>query len=203
MAGDADFLVVGARTFTGWKERPWARALAVGGDRLLAVGTESQSARWAGRRTRRIDLDGRTVVPGFIDAHAHLCDAAGELGWTRLGAERAATNNPYRRVLARRIPLCFGSDGMPYGPLYGIHSAVNGFFGDQRISVEDAFRAATAGGAYASFEENLKGTLEAGKLADFVVLEDDPFEEPDRIAAVRVHSTWIGGEPVYRSAAGR
>ena len=127
----------------------------------------------------------------------------GDVYETRLGAGRAATNNPYRKVLARRIPLCFGSDGMPYGPLYGIHSAVNGFFGDQRISVDDAFRAATAGGAYASFEERLKGTLETGKLADFVVLEDGPFEESDRIAETRVHSTWIGGERVYRSAGAR
>lgn len=199
MAGDADLLVVGARVFTGSRERPWARAFAIGGDRLLAVGTESQAARRSGRRTGRIDLRGRTVVPGFIDAHAHLSDAAGELGWTRLGGERAATNNPYRKILARCIPVCFGSDGMPYGPLYGIHSAVNGFFEDQRISTEDAFRAATAGGAHASFEEGLKGTLEAGKLADFAILDRDPFGEPEQIAGIRVHSTWIGGQPVYRS----
>jgi predicted amidohydrolase YtcJ len=150
------------------------------------------------RRSRKAGLIA-SCQPNFVGQWS----GPGDVYETRLGTERAATNNPYRRVLARRIPLCFGSDGMPYGPLYGIHSAVNGFFGDQRISVEDAFRAATAGGAYASFEEELKGTLEAGKLADFVVLEDDPFEEPDRIAAARVHSTWIGGEPVYRSAVGR
>lgn len=52
-------------------------------------------------------------------------------------------------------------------------------------------------------QEDLKGTLEAGKLADFVVLEDDPFAEPDRITKVRIHSTWIGGQPVHRSRAKR
>ncbi len=121
----------------------------------------------------------------------------GDVYETRLGRVRSSGNNPYRRILRRGIPLAFGSDGMPYGPLYGIQAAVNGFFEDQRISPEDAVRAYTAGGAYASFEERLKGTLEAGKLADFVVLDGDPFAEPDRIRSCRVASTWSGGQPVY------
>lgn len=121
----------------------------------------------------------------------------GGLYEARLGKDRTSTNNPLRSILRRRIPLCFGSDGMPYGPLYGIHWAVNGYFEHQQISVEDAFRAATATPAYASFEEALKGTLEPGKLADFVVLEGDPFREPGRIAQIRVGSTWIGGRCVF------
>ncbi len=121
----------------------------------------------------------------------------GDVYETRLGRERASRNNPYRRILRHRIPLSFGSDGMPYGPLYGIHSAVNGFFEDQRIPVEDAFRAYTAAGAFASFQEKEKGTLEAGKLADFVVLDGRPFDEPGRIRSCRVRSTWIGGAPVF------
>lgn len=124
----------------------------------------------------------------------------GDVYETRLGKERASKNNPYRRILRHRIPLCFGSDGMPYGPLYGIHWAVNGFFEDQRIPVEEAFRAATAGGAYASFEKDLKGTIEPGKLADFVILDDDPFEDPSRIKDARIHSTWLGGARVYAHA---
>ena len=127
----------------------------------------------------------------------------GDVYESRLGEERNAMNNPYRRVLRRRIPLCFGSDGMPYGPLCGIHSAVNGYFEDQRISVAEAIRAYTAGGAYAAFEENLKGTLEPGKLADFVILDGDPFAEPERIRNVRVHSTWMGGERADQSGAKR
>ena len=121
----------------------------------------------------------------------------GDVYETRLGPARATRNNPYRRILRRGIPLAFGSDGMPYGPLYGIHSAVNGYFEDQRISAEDAVRAYTAGGAFASFQEAAKGTLEAGKLADFVVLEGDPFADPARIGRCRVASTWIGGTCVY------
>ncbi len=127
----------------------------------------------------------------------------GDVYETRLGPERASRNNPYRRMLQRRIPLCFGSDGMPYGPLFGIHSAVNGYFEDQRISPEEAVRAATAGGAFASFEEGLKGTLEPGKLADFVVLEGDPFANPERIRDIPIASTWIGGACVYGIGAKR
>lgn len=150
---------------------------------------------------RRIKAAGllASCQPNFVGQWS----GPGDVYETRLGKERTAANNPYRRILARRIPLCFGSDGMPYGPLYGIHSAVNGFFEDQRIPVAEAIRAYTAGGAYASFDEDVKGTLETGKLADFVILDDDPFEEPERIRDLRIHSTWIGGRRVYPVSGGR
>jgi predicted amidohydrolase YtcJ len=124
----------------------------------------------------------------------------GDVYETRLGAVRAATNNPYRKILDRRTPLCFGSDGMPYGPLNGVHWAVNGFFEDQRISPGEAVRAATVGSAFAAFEEDDKGTLQPDKLADFVILSGDPFEAPEAIARMRVSSTWIGGRRVYAAA---
>lgn len=149
------------------------------------------------RRTRAA----RLVVcaqPNFVGQWS----GPGDVYETRLGRERASRNNPFRRILRHGIPLAFGSDGMPYGPLYGIHSAVNGFFDDQCISAPEAFRAYTTAGAYASFQEGEKGSLEAGKLADFVVLEGHPFEEPERIGASRVRSTWIGGRPVYAARTG-
>src|SRR2546423_8484217 len=99
----------------------------------------------------------------------------GDVYENRLGPVRRARNNPYRRIVRLGIPLCFGSDGMPYGPLYGIHWAVNGYFEDQRLSPEEAFRAYTAVGADASFEEHEKGTLGAGKLGGFVFLDGVPF----------------------------
>lgn len=125
----------------------------------------------------------------------------GDVYETRLGRERASGNNPYREILRRGVRLAFGSDGMPYGPLYGIHFAVNGFFPDQRISVEDAIRGYTAAPAYASFEEDAKGTLEPGKLADFVILDRNPFEEPERIRDCRIVETWIGGTRAYTARA--
>lgn len=130
--------------------------------------------------------------PNFIG----WCSGPGGTYERRLGPSRAARNTPFRRIRRRGIPLCFGSDGMPYGPLYGLHWAVNGFFPDQRISVEEAVRAYTSGGAHASFEEDLKGVLALGRLADFVVLRGDPFRDPERIEGIRVESTWIAGARV-------
>lgn len=134
--------------------------------------------------------------PNFIG----WCSGPGGTYETRLGTGRTRANSPFRRIRRHRIPLCFGSDGMPYGPLYGLHWAVNGFFPDQRLSVEEALRAYTAGGAHASFEEDLKGSLAPGRLADFVVLRGDPFREPDRIDSLGIESTWIGGTRVFGGA---
>ena len=61
-------------------------------------------------------------------------------------------------------------------------------------------RICTVHGAYASFEENSKGTLAAGKLADFVILENDPHDvDPDAIKEVKVARTVLGGRTVYES----
>ena len=144
------------------------------------------------RRTKAAGLVA-SCQPNFIGQWS----GPGDVYETRLGPDRASANNPYRRIMRHRIPLCFGSDGMPYGPLYGIHWAVNGFFEDQRISPEEAFRAYTAGGSYAAFEEDRKGTLEADKLADFVVLDGDPFAEPESIVSCRVRETWLDGTRVF------
>src|SRR3972149_1606189 len=89
MAGDADLVLVDGRVFTSSRERPWARALAVRGARVVAVGTPRQAEAWAGPRTRVLDLCGRVVVPGFVDAHAHMADAAGEIGWAVLDGARS------------------------------------------------------------------------------------------------------------------
>src|SRR2546422_3836766 len=88
MAGDADMVLVDGKVFTAVPDRPWARALAIRGDRLIAVGTNTQVERCVGRATKHVDLRGRVVVPGFIDAHAHLADSAGERGWIRLAGTR-------------------------------------------------------------------------------------------------------------------
>src|SRR5207247_7026824 len=88
MSGDADVVLVDGKVFTAARARPWAKALAVRGDRLVAVGTSAQAERWRGRDTVLVDLRGAVVLPGFIDAHTHMADSAGERGWTRLDATR-------------------------------------------------------------------------------------------------------------------
>ncbi len=65
----------------------------------------------------------------------------------------------------------------------------------QKIKVEDAIKVWTLGSAYASFEEKIKGSVEKGKLADFVILSDDPRKvAPDSIMNIKVEKTVIEGE---------
>lgn len=67
-----DIILTGGKVFTSDEARPYAQALAVRGERVVAVGSTADINKLAGPRTRRIDLRGRTVVPGFNDAHTHL-----------------------------------------------------------------------------------------------------------------------------------
>ncbi|MFC7670118.1 amidohydrolase family protein [Hymenobacter humi] len=67
-----DLVLTGGKVFTADPARPYAQALAVRGERIVAVGSTADISKLAGPRTRRIDLRGRTVVPGFNDAHTHL-----------------------------------------------------------------------------------------------------------------------------------
>ena len=93
----------------------------------------------------------------------------------------------------------------PFEPLMGIQSCVTRTDSEgrewglnQRISVEDALRIYTLNGAYAGFEENLKGSIEVGKLADFTVLAEDPTSiDPFGIKDIPVERTIVGGETVY------
>ena len=72
--------------------------------------------------------------------------------------------------------------------------------GSQKISVDEAIKIGTLHGAYASFEENEKGSLEEGKLADLVVLAKDPRkEDPLKIVNIPIERTMVGGKWVYES----
>jgi predicted amidohydrolase YtcJ len=104
-------------------------------------------------------------------------------------------DNRFHTLKKAGIPLVFGSDCMPFSPLYGIRQVVNAPFEEQKLSVMDALMMYTKNGAYASFEEGKKGTIEPGKLADFVVLSGDPREED--ISTIAVDMTIVGGEVVY------
>ncbi len=77
-AEEASLLLTGARVWTGNPEQPWAAAVAVTGERILAAGTADDLARFRGPATRVLHLPGRFVAPGFIDNHTHF-DRAGEL----------------------------------------------------------------------------------------------------------------------------
>ncbi|MEE9236807.1 MAG: amidohydrolase family protein, partial [Thermoplasmata archaeon] len=137
-----------------------------------------------------------SMQPNFIGKWGR----PGGLYEERLGVERMRCNNPLRLVLDEGIQLAFGSDHMPFSPLFGVHWAVNAPFENQRLSVEEALRCYTHTPAYASFEEGLKGTIEPGKLADLVVLEKDPLQYAERIEEIPVYMTIFDGRIVYEGA---
>jgi hypothetical protein len=107
------------------------------------------------------------------------------------------------------IPVAPASDHAPgpYEPLMAIQSMVTRkdytgqvWGSSQRITVDEALKVCTVNGAYASFEENEKGTITAGKLADFVILAEDPHDvDPDRIKEIQVVQTVVGGRTVHEA----
>ena len=127
-----------------------------------------------------------------------------------IGPERIKTTYAFKSLLAANATIAFGSDWpvAPAIPLLGIYAAVtrqtldgknpNGWVPEQKISVEQALLAYTKNAAYAAHEEGIKGTLEVGKLADFVVFDADLTKvAPTKIKEVKVLQTYLGGQKVF------
>jgi predicted amidohydrolase YtcJ len=129
----------------------------------------------------------------------------------RIGATRCESSYAFRSLLDAGAKLAFGSDWSvaPLSPLLGIDAAVNrrtldgkhpkGWFPEQRITVKEAIEAYTLTSAFAGFEEKDRGSIETGKLADFVVLSRDILAEAERdhLADTDVVITVVGGKVVY------
>ncbi len=114
---------------------------------------------------------------------------------SRLGAARDARIDPHAWVIARGIPLAFGSDGMPMGALSGIAAVLAPPHEPQRVGLEDALQAYTSGAALAAFAEGEVGQVAEGFRADLVVLSADPRTAPHE--QVRVEMTFLGGRRVF------
>lgn len=128
----------------------------------------------------------------------------------RIGGERCQGTYAFRSLLDTGAILAFGSDWTvaPLDPMQGILAAVtrrtldgkhpHGWIPEQKISVQEAVRAYTAGSAYAEFTEGVKGTITQGKLADIVILSRDIFTiTPGEIGSVRVETTIVDGRVVF------
>ncbi|HEX3176548.1 MAG TPA: amidohydrolase [Methylomirabilota bacterium] len=123
------------------------------------------------------------------------------------GRARADTMFPARSLLARGVPVAGSSDApvTHYAPLFGIEQALTRRTmdgevcgPDERVDLSAAIRMHTLNGAYAAFEEHLKGSVEASKLADLVVLAEDVSRVPaERLRHVAVAMTVLGGRVVY------
>ncbi len=101
----ADLIIVNARVWTVDASRPRAEAVAIAGERIVAVGTNAEIGRWAGPQTKHMDAAGKTVLPGLIDAHVHFHEGSAELSGVQL--RDAATPEEFARRIggfAKRIP---------------------------------------------------------------------------------------------------
>ena len=111
-----------------------------------------------------------SMQPNFIVQWSN----PGGMNEQRLGPQRAQASEALRDVWSRGIPLAFGSDNMPFGPLYGLQGAVHHPVEDQQLPPMVAMRAYTAGSAWAVHADRWLGTIEPGKAADMAILASDP-----------------------------
>jgi len=140
--------------------------------------------------------------------------ATSDMPWAeqRLGPERIAGAYAWQRFRAAGVRLALGSD-FPVeqvDPMLGLYAAVTrqdrdgrppgGWLAGQRLTPEQALRGFTLDAAHAGFAEAELGSLEAGKRADFVILDADPLSvDAARIDDIRVLATYVDGKPVYRA----
>jgi predicted amidohydrolase YtcJ len=159
---------------------------------------------------RRQDI-GRIAQTGVIASMQpyHAIDD-GRWAEKRIGPERIKTTYAFRSLLDQGARLAFGSDWTvaPLDPILGIYAAVTrrtldgkhpeGWVPEQKITVEEALRAYTAGNAYAVFAEQKRGKLTPGYLADIVILDRDlTTAQPETLKDAQVTMTLVGGKSVY------
>ncbi|MEO8661262.1 MAG: amidohydrolase, partial [Bryobacteraceae bacterium] len=192
------------------------------GDRANKVTLEAYADVLGGKNDKRFRIEHSQVVslPDFklfadnsVIASVQSTHATSDMRWAhlRLGPDRLQGAYAWQRFLKMGIPLANGSD-FPVenpNPLWGFYSAVSrqdhegnppgGWRPEDRLSRAEALASWTTGGAYAAFEEKIKGSLTPGKFADFVVLSGDIMTQPALdILKTKVTMTVLNGEVVYR-----
>jgi predicted amidohydrolase YtcJ len=150
------------------------------------------------------------IIPSMQPTHATSDKNMAE---QRIGPERIKGAYAWRTFLAQGSRIACGSD-FPVeapNPFFGIHAAVTrqdadgnpiaGWYPEQEMSLKEAFRCFTLDAAYAGHQEKTLGSLEAGKYADFIVVDRDLFKiSPYDIHKIGVLETWVGGRQVYRKS---
>jgi len=147
------------------------------------------------------------VIPSMQPTH---CTSDMQWAEDRIGSERIKVAYAWRKLLDTGVVIPGGSDSPveSINPLWGIYAAVTrqdherfpegGWQPEERMTMEEAVKMFSVWAAYASFEEDLKGTIEVGKLADFTILSKDIFkEDPIVLLETKVLMTVIGGEIMY------
>lgn len=145
------------------------------------------------------------VSPSFFVSHTYYWGDRHKAIF--LGPERANRISPLKSAMKRGIRFSIHSDCpvTPVSPLFCVYAAVNRItrggevLGPEfRLTAEEALRAVTIDAAWQNFEENSKGSIKPGKLADFTILAEDPLRvSPERIKDIRVIKVIIGGQGAY------
>jgi predicted amidohydrolase YtcJ len=180
-----------------------------------------QAAEKNGSRDRRFRIEHAqhirvSEIPRFgkqkvvASMQPYHCADDGRWCNKRIGPERSKGTYAFRTLLDTGAVLAFGSDWTvaPLNPMEGLKAAVtrqtldgknpDGWVPEQKISLEEAVRAYTVGSAHAEFQEKVKGSLTAGKLADLVMLDRDIFKmDPADLDKVKVAVTIVDGRVVY------
>jgi len=128
----------------------------------------------------------------------------------RIGHDRASRTYAFRTFLEHGVRLAFGTDWpvAPLDPRATLYAATtratldgkhpDGWFPEQKLTIQEAIAAYTMGSAYAEFQDENKGSITPGKLADFVILSEDPLAlSPLRLRELHVTQTWLGGKLIY------
>lgn len=201
------------------------------GDRAVreALNAYEAAAQVNGVRPRRHRVEHiETISPDDIPRFAQLgvmasmepihADPATMGVWQRaIGPERLPYSFAWASMLRAGAKLVYSSDWpacLDLDPIHGLHIAVNrrttdgfpeqGWVVDQKINITEALLAYTRMGAYSSFEEESKGQIKPGMVADLVVLSDDLFSiEPMKIGSTKVDVTVFDGQVIYERAVGR
>jgi hypothetical protein len=140
------------------------------------------------------------VVPDMQPNFIGEWSGPGSMYNQRLGDKRERLSNQYRAMLDEGIRVAFGSDCMPFNPIYGIWSAVNHPIRENRITLEEAVMCYTLNSAYSGFHEEKIGSLEVGKLGDISVFDGDLSETPiEEIRDAKCYMTLVNGKILYHA----
>jgi predicted amidohydrolase YtcJ len=173
----------------------------------------SRDRRWRIEHSQHLaakDFDRYAQLHVIASVQPYQAIDDGRWAEARIGHERASRMHAYRTFMDHGVKLAFGTDWpvAPLDPMLTLYAAVTratldgknpqGWFPEQKLSIQEAIATYTMGSAYAEFQEQDKGSIEPGKLADMVLLSQDVLSiAPAAIRDTRVLKTWVGGVEVY------